>query len=65
MVLRMRTMTAFLPNANSRWTLHRFVEDRPVTTAAGAVIGYEQVYRCEETGVERRWGVTHWRPEEG
>lgn len=58
---RMRTMAALLVNEKeNRWTVHRFVEERPITTAHGAVIGYEQIYRCTETGVERRWGVSHW-----
>jgi hypothetical protein len=62
----MRTLTAMLPNAaDGRWTRHVFVEDRPLVTPAGSVTGYEQIYRCDATGSERRWGVTAQRLPDG
>lgn len=59
----MRARTALLPNGNSRWTRHKFVGERAVLTQAGHVTGYEQIFRCTETGVERRWGMTSQRLE--
>ena len=60
----MRTKYALLHNdRDAKWTRHEFVLERPLTTPGGVVTGYEQIYRCMETGVERRWGITAWRME--
>lgn len=59
------TPRAKLRLADGRWTWHAFVryEDVPAEDLLGGPgpvglrPGRALIYRCEETGVERRWGL--------
>lgn len=47
-----------LTNSRGRFTPHTFVAERSVRNGVGEHVGYEQVFRCDETGHERRFGFT-------
>lgn len=40
-----------------RWTRHKYVKMLECTLPGEEGEIYELVYRCEETGAERRWGT--------
>lgn len=61
------TTWAFLPSrgyGRPRATLHKYTETREASISkesSGKVDGYEFIFTCTETGVERRWGTTNLR----
>lgn len=40
-----------------RWTIHKYVKTMECNLPGPDGEAWEFVYRCEETGAERRWGV--------
>ncbi len=54
------TINAYLESAGykrKKATLHIFVEARETTVEGPRGDSWEFIFKCSETGVERRWGV--------
>lgn len=56
------TKEAVLPSfgygpGRPRWTKHKYVKTLECTLPGEDGVAYEFIYRCSETGVERRWGT--------
>ncbi len=62
------TSSPLLVNAEGRWTVHHFQRIEPVRIAVSHELATGEVrvlgaaanaliYKCAETGVERRWGL--------
>jgi hypothetical protein len=57
-----QTLTAILPSFGSgagrpRCTLHKYIATRECSVAGPDGDAWEFIYECQETGVERRWGI--------
>lgn len=63
-----RTFSPLLVNAEGRWTIHHYARTESVLVAqhdelADGSVRIHQVtataliYRCSQTGAERRWGI--------
>lgn len=55
-----KTKTAMLPSAGYGQltaTRHVYVETRECISPGPDGLAYEHIFRCEETGEERRWGL--------
>ncbi len=64
---RPETLVALLPSQGyggpvPRITRHVFVEARECVLPSPDGDAWELIYRCEETGEERRWGTTSREP---
>lgn len=55
------TLSAYLESAGyikfRKMTLHTFVEARETVVEGPRGDAWEFIYKCTETGAERRWGV--------
>lgn len=69
---RPEVTSAYLPSAGistPTWTAHEYCETRECMLEGsgpdnkGGGDAYEYVYRCLETGAERRWGTADRRPQ--
>lgn len=62
------TKIAYLPSAGygaSRATKHKYVQTRETVVPGPRGEAGEHLYRCEETGEVRRWGLSdRWTPEQ-
>jgi hypothetical protein len=57
---RPETTEAWLPNARGKWTRHVYVrldEALYVSSTGSRDVARVLIYRCTDTGAERRWGI--------
>ena len=51
------TRAALLPNAEGKITKHLYVDTRECTVPGDKGDAWEHLYKCQETGAIRRWGL--------